>query len=258
MKNKIIILMALAIISSISAALSFISADQNTFSNVIPVNSNISSLSDDERESIIYMREEEKLARDIYRQMFDKYELRPFRNISQAEERHMDLMKDLLTKYSISDPVSSDDEGSFTNSALSDLYKKLKEQGTLSLVEALKTGALIEETDIIDLDKQLTITENADIKETYTYLRQGSENHLRAYVKNLKNRGVEYTPAVLSIEEFDKIIKYDSDSINRKCKCNNCNNNCTGNTNNKSPKSRNNNRGNNYKGNCPNNNCIYK
>jgi hypothetical protein len=255
-------IMALAIISSISAALSFISFEPNTISKVIPISLTTSSLSDDERESIIYMREEEKLARDVYRQMYAKYDLRPFRNISQAEERHMELMKDLLTKYSINDPVSSDETGSFTNTTLNDLYKKSIEQGNTSLIDALKAGALIEEVDIKDLDKQLGVTQNSDIKETYTYLKQGSENHLRAFVKNLRNHGVEYTPVELSKEEFDKIMKYESGSGNKNNNCGNCNDCCNGNykkgKNNKGNNNGSSNRGNNFNGNCPKNNCIYR
>lgn len=262
MKNKLIMIMALAVISSISAALSFISIDQNTISKVLPASLVSSSLGDDERESIIYMREEEKLARDVYRQMYAKYDLRPFRNISQAEERHMELMKDLLTKYSINDPVSSDETGSFNNTTLNDLYKKSIEQGNTSLIDALKAGALIEEVDIKDLDKQLMVTQNSDIKETYTYLKQGSENHLRAFVKNLRNHGIEYTPVELSKEEFDKIMKYESGSGNNNNYCGNCNGCCNGNykigKNNKGNNNGSNNRGNNFNRNCPKNNCIFK
>lgn len=262
MKNKIIMIMALAVISSISAALSFFNIESATISKLIPITLSSTSLTDEERESIIYMREEEKLARDVYKMMYAKYNLRPFRNISQAEERHMELMKDLLTKYNISDPVSSDETGSFNNSTLNELYKKLIEQGNLSLINALKAGALIEEVDIKDLDKQLSITQNSDIKETYTYLRQGSENHLRAYVKNLSKQGIEYSPVELSKEEFNKIIKYESGNGNGNNKCGKCNDCCNGNCgkgdNNKGNNNGNNNRGNNFNGDCPKNNCIYR
>lgn len=245
MKNKIIIIMALALISSISAALSFFSAEPNTINKVIPAVFTGSSVTDDERESIKYMREEEKLARDVYTMMYSKYSIKPFRNIKQAEQTHMDLMKDLLAKYSIDDPVISDETGSFTNSELKSLYTKLIEQGNLSLVDALKAGALIEETDIADLDKQLKITENKDIKETYDYLRFGSENHLRAFVRHLSANGVEYSPLVLAKEDFDKII------LAKNSDNNNCCGKCDG-----TGKGRGNGKGNGryYNGDCPNNN----
>lgn len=260
MKNKIIMIMALAIISSISAALSFISAEPSTINKILPVNLKLSSLTDDERESVIYMREEEKLARDVYKMMYAKYDLRPFRNIKQAEQTHMDLMKDLLTKYGIDDPVSSDETGSFTNAELKELYTKLIEQGNLSLVDALKAGALIEETDIADLDKQLKVTQNKDIKDTYDYLRYGSENHLRAFVRNLRSNGVEYTPVVLSKEDFDKIISAENSGNNNNRGYFNCRNRCDG-----TGKGRGNGRGlgdgfgnGRYYRDCPNSNCIYR
>ena len=239
--------MALAFISSISAALTFFSAEPNNINKVIPAVFTGSSLSDDESESIKYMREEEKLARDVYTLMYAKYNIRPFRNIKQAEQTHMDLMKDLLAKYGIDDPVSQDETGSFTNSELKALYTKLTEQGNLSLVDALKAGALIEETDIADLDKQLKVTENKDIKETYGYLRYGSENHLRAFVRNLKSNGVDYSPLVLSVEDFDKIISDNNSGNNNNCgKCDGTGKG-RGNGNGKG-----NGKGKFYNGNCPN------
>ena len=273
MKNKIIMIMALAIISSISAALSFVSPGSNTLTNLIPAGVFTSSLTDDERESIIYMREEEKLARDVYTLMYTKYNIRPFRNIKQAEQTHMDLMKDLMVKYGIDDPVSSDEAGVFKNTELKDLYSILVEQGNLSLVDALKAGALIEETDIVDLDKQLKVTQNKDIKDTYDYLRYGSENHLRAFVRNLKSNGIDYLPILLPKDDYDKIISADN-SDNRKFR-GNCNGTCKGNCTGKGNGNGNGNCPGNGKGNgkglgngdgygrynngnCPNNNCIYR
>ncbi|MBE2228561.1 MAG: DUF2202 domain-containing protein [Ignavibacteria bacterium] len=253
MKNKIIIIMALFVISSISAALSFLSPEQNTINKVLPASFLSASLTDDEIQSIKYMREEEKLARDVYSVMYTKYSIRPFRNIKVAEQTHMELMKELLAKNNIDDPVVSDETGSFTNSELKDLYTKLIDQGSLSLIDALKSGALIEETDIADLDKQLKVTENKDIKDTYDYLRYGSENHLRAFVRNLKANGVDYTPALLPKDDFDKIIAAD----NSKNKNNRGNCNCTG-KGKGDGRGKGNGRGNGYNCNYPDRNCIYR
>ncbi len=262
-------LMALAVISSISAALSFVSPGTNTLTNLIPAGVFTSSLTDDERESIIYMREEEKLARDIYTLMYTKYNIRPFRNIKQAEQTHMDLMKDLLVKYGIDDPVSSDEAGVFKNTELKDLYAILIEQGNLSLVDALKAGALIEETDIVDLDKQLKVTQNKDIKDNYDYLRYGSENHLRAFVRNLKSNGIDYLPILLPKDDYDKIISADNSNSGKfRGNCNgtgkgyskgNGKGNCPG-----YGRGNGNGLGNGdgygryYNRDCPNNNCIYR
>mgnify|MGYP002683222506 FL=1 len=82
---------------------------------------------------------------------------------------------------------------------------KLTAEGN-TFLEALKIGAYIEELDIRDLKQLMKETDNEDILATYNPLLQGSENHLRAFVRNLVNRGIEYQPVFLSIEEFNSIL----------------------------------------------------
>lgn len=164
-------------------------------------------LSPEEQEGLVFMREEEKLARDVYIVMFEKWNQKVFNNISQSEQRHTDAVLYLLNRYEITDPVVDNTVGVFTNQDLQTLYNQLIEQGSVSLVEALKVGAAIEEIDILDLDKQIeSVVDNEDIKIVYDNLLNGSYNHLRAYVRNLANQGVNYAPQYLSQEEFDEIM----------------------------------------------------
>ena len=89
--------------------------------------------------------------------------MKVFNNISQSEQKHTDAIKMLLDRYSIEDPVTSDEVGVFQNEDLLALYNTLIEQGKTSLVEALKVGAAIEEIDILDLQKQINeIIDNED------------------------------------------------------------------------------------------------
>ncbi len=164
-------------------------------------------LSPEEQDGLIFMREEEKLARDVYTVMFEKWNQNVFNNISQSEQRHTDAVLYLLNRYEIADPVVDNTVGVFTNQDLQTLYNQLIEQGSTSLVEALKVGAAIEEIDILDLDKQIDeVIDNEDIKIVYDNLLNGSYNHLRAYVRNLSNQGIDYSPQYLSQDEFDKIM----------------------------------------------------
>lgn len=164
-------------------------------------------LSDEERNSILFMREEEKVARDAYIRLFEKWNQPVFDNISNSEQTHMDAMLQLLKKYNIPDPVGTNAVGVFGNANLQALYDALLPQGETSLIEGLKVGALIEEVDIIDLQNALSnFVDNQDIEMVYENLMKGSRNHLRAFVKNLKNQGVTYVPQKLSQEVFDAII----------------------------------------------------
>lgn len=169
-------------------------------------------LNNNEKEGILYMREEEKLARDIYETMFEKYNSNPFGNIRFSEQRHMDRMGMLITTYKLSDPVKStkDVRGKFVNAGLQKLYNDLLKKGSISFTEVLKAGAAIEEIDIADLNKEFAKTDKEDIRSAYTALKQASEHHLNAFVGKLKMQGVDYKPVTLSQEEFDDIIAKDS------------------------------------------------
>ena len=128
-------------------------------------------ISAEENKGLVYMREEEKLARDVYLTLNNKWNMRVFANISQSEQRHTDAIKILLDKYNLKDPVANDSIGVFNNKTLAGLYSTLTKQGNSSLTEALKVGALIEEIDIIDLQKELDESvDNADIKYVYQNL----------------------------------------------------------------------------------------
>lgn len=164
-------------------------------------------LNDAETEGILFMREEEKMARDVYLTMFEKYPLPVFRNIPKSENAHMGAIKVLIDKYELTDPVGDNTIGVFTNSAIQNLYDDLIAKGSASEIEALKVGALIEETDILDLDTHVAeIEENDDILTIYTNLRRGSTHHLKAFVWNLKMRGIEYTPQLMDLEDYNDIM----------------------------------------------------
>lgn len=159
-----------------------------------------------ERDALTYMREEEKLARDVYQTLGVKWGARRFGNIAQAEQTHMDSVKSLLDRFKITDPAAETDKGEFKDPNLQKLYAKLVEQGTASRTEALKVGCLIEELDIKDLKDRSLKTKRDDIKMVFGNLERGSRNHLRAYFRSLSQQGGTYKPAHLSQADFDKIV----------------------------------------------------
>jgi len=166
----------------------------------------ITDLDDDETAELLFMREEEKLARDVYRYLYTKWNQRTFNNISKSENQHMSALLVLINRYELTDPVGSNADGVFSNSNLQSLYNSLIAAGSVSLVEGLKVGAAIEEIDIVDLDEAIEATDNDELKLVYGNLRKGSENHLRSFVSVLSRNGVTYAPQYLSIEEYNEII----------------------------------------------------
>ena len=164
-------------------------------------------LSPEETAGLIFMREEEKLARDVYNTLYAKWGIRVFNNIAQSEQRHTDAIKSLIEKYELDDPAENDTPGEFVNEDLQNLYDTYVIRGDSTLVEALMVGVLIEEMDIIDIQKEIDEhVDNEDIAIVYDNLINGSYNHLRAFVRNLSRQGIEYEPTLLTIEVYDSIV----------------------------------------------------
>ncbi len=163
-------------------------------------------LNTDERATLSFMREEEKLARDVYIFLYNKWALTIFNNISSSEQSHMEAIAQLLNKYNLPDPVGSNGYGIFSSPVLQNLYIQLTTQGSVSLLDALKAGATIEDLDIYDLKVALTKIDNQDITLVYNNLVKGSRNHLRSFYSNIINAGGTYTPQYITQAEFDAII----------------------------------------------------
>ncbi len=163
-------------------------------------------LSKVEKDGLVQMREEEKLAHDVYVTLYEKWGQNIFNNISKSEQTHTNTIKYLLERYNIEDPVKSVEVGKFTDPKMKELYDSLVAQGEKSLVDALVVGATVEDLDIKDLEDLLPKTDNKDIRTAYQNLNKGSRNHLRAFMRNLERNGGSYTPQFISRERFDEIL----------------------------------------------------
>lgn len=163
------------------------------------------TLTQNEINDLKFLREEEKLARDVYIYSYNKYKLAVFNSISQSEQTHMNSVLSLLNKYGIPDP-SSVQLGIFVNQDLQVLYNNLISQSNISLIEALKVGATIEDLDINDIDDFIINTSKSDLLTVYNNLTCGSKNHIRSFTTELSNNEVSYEPQFISLEEYNSII----------------------------------------------------
>ena len=144
-------------------------------------------LSDAQKEGLIFMVEEEKVARDVYEYLYAKWNLSIFSNIAKAEQQHMDAVIALLEKYDLDYSATLQTRGSFENDELQSLYDTLTVRGEASVVEALEVGKLIEEVDIEDLEGLVADDIPEDLKVVYENLLKGSYNHLSAFTNQLSN-----------------------------------------------------------------------
>lgn len=166
----------------------------------------LSALSTAEADSLAFMREEEQLARDMYAVSATRWSPPVFANIAASEATHSAAVKALLDRYQLADPLAGLANNAFKTPAFQSLYSALVATSRVSLIEALKVGAQIEELDMRDITVQKAAIDNADILMVYDNLLRGSRNHLRAFMKVLIQQGGTYVPQYISQAEFDAIV----------------------------------------------------
>ena len=167
----------------------------------------VDALTGEEIDGLLYMIEEEKLARDVYLMLDEQWDLRVLQNISRAEQRHMDSVARVLSAHDIDNPALDSEIGEFTNPELQALYDDLIAAGSQSVADALRVGTAIEEIDILDLQTYVDDTGEADIQQLYANLLKGSSNHLRAFVSNLERQtGETVQPQYLDAQTYDEIM----------------------------------------------------
>lgn len=165
-----------------------------------------------ETEDLLFIREEEKLAHDLYVTLYDIWGVQIFNNIAQSEVSHMAAMNTLIERYNLTDPVI-DTIGAFSNPTLQTIYDEWLAEGSMSLLAAMNVGARVEDIDIKDLAEAIARTDNTDIATVYENLLRGSRNHMRAFNRQIVNlTGENYVPEYISVAELEAIL---SESVER-------------------------------------------
>jgi len=203
LSKAIVLLVALSLLTPVIA-----SAKRGNNSNTNNRKETVSVLTVEQEDTLLWMREEEKLARDVYLTLYDTWNVAVFKNIANSEQKHMDALLKKVNTFKLTDPVIPG-IGEFSDENLQDLYPILVESGSGSYAAALRVGATIEDLDIADLIEAIEALENTDnlaLKTTYNNLLEGSKNHLRSFIGYLQLQGETYTPQYISQELFDAII----------------------------------------------------
>jgi hypothetical protein len=167
----------------------------------------LSNLTKDEILEIKHMREEEKLARDVYRTLSKTTNSRVFNNIPVSEQKHMDVFYQLIVRYNLEDPVKDETKiGIYTDKSFTKLYNDLIKKGQKSDRDAYEVGAMVEDINMFNLIKYGKKTDKADLKLAYSTLLTQSKNHMTAFIKNLKKEGGTFKPTYLSQKQFEDSI----------------------------------------------------
>ncbi|WP_431134579.1 DUF2202 domain-containing protein [Psychroserpens mesophilus] len=169
-------------------------------------------VTEDDKVALLFMLEEEKLARDTYTYLNDLWSLNQFANIKNSEQNHMNKIESLLIQNSIDYTILP--MGEFINQDLQNFYNQFVIDGAVSQYNALQIGATIEDLDIVDLQEYINDTTNTVIQSVFESLQCGSRNHLRSFVSGIENGGNTYTPQFLTQEAYDSIIAGSSEQCN--------------------------------------------
>lgn len=150
----------------------------NTGGNTTP------TITEAQKAEILYIYQEEKVARDTYITLGNIYTSEnTFARIQESEQSHIDSVEKLCIKYGVNiEGVNEEEVGNFVLPELQEMYDTLVAKGQESLIDALEVGVEIEVKDIKDLEDSIAEFEGfTDVTNVFNNLKDGSENHLRAF-----------------------------------------------------------------------------
>jgi hypothetical protein len=190
---------------------------------LIAINGPMSSLTQDAKNSIAFMGNEERLAHDVYTNLYNYHlqnsaiEITPLLNIANnAEQYHINSVQLLVEKYitDFSDftninsdvtqamnldmdyaiyPITELPSGEYNIDSINELYSSLMNKGMQSQQDALEVGCMVEVTDINDLNEDLALASESnasDVVTVFEYLRDGSYSHYWSFDSSLINEGI--------------------------------------------------------------------
>jgi len=139
------------------------------------------TLTTQQKNTLIAMAQEEKLAHDLYVRFANKYPIPVFGHIAAAETRHLSTVRTLLARYGLTDPTAGTADGKFSDPAVQATYDRLLTRGTTGRAAALQVGQEVERTDIADLQRALVGLTAPDVTQVYQHLLAASQHHLTAF-----------------------------------------------------------------------------
>lgn len=140
------------------------------------------SMSDAVKADLVFSRDEERMARDLYAAIADLYDgALPFAHITTSEQRHFDAVGVLLDRYGLADPAEGKAPGVYANSDIQAMYDSWLARAKTSLTEAYQVGIELEQRDIADLEDAAANALPADVARVLGNLLDGSQRHLKSF-----------------------------------------------------------------------------
>ncbi|MFA5358953.1 MAG: DUF2202 domain-containing protein [Patescibacteria group bacterium] len=189
--------------------------DLELFKKIINQNS-AEGLGEKEKTGLVYLAGEEKMLRDFFAKMAEKYREKPFGYLATAESGHVAAVKILLEKYELADQAGMDlPTGEFADKKIKEFFDKQTVAGEASGEAALVAGLEMIEFNIKDIEQFTFSTARPDLRQSYNLLAQVARNHLRELWKSLpeKEGELKYKPKYISEEQFKSIVDSATEDI---------------------------------------------
>jgi hypothetical protein len=168
----------------------------------------IGVLSKTEKQALITMREEEKFARDVYRELSKTTKSKVFINIPISEGRHMDVFDQLIDRYELEDPIKDESAiGIFTDKKFANLFTDFTKEGKKSDKNAFLIGAAVEDINMSNLIKYRDETTKKDLVAAYSKLLEQSKYHMAAFIRQLERLNTEFIPKYITTQQLSEAIK---------------------------------------------------
>lgn len=214
MKNSLIlrVISVLTILFSFTFLIACSNEDSDNIMIEDPIDQTENTQTEISKDALLFMLEEEKLARDTYVYLDKMWSINQFANIQKSEQTHMDAVVNLLIQNNIEYTIKP--AGEFSNQALQDHYNQFVIDGAVSVANAMQIGATIEDLDIKDLQEFINLTTDKDLIAVFENLKCGSRNHLRSFVSGIENIGGTYSPKFITEQTYNLIINGSHEQCN--------------------------------------------
>jgi len=199
----------------------------------------MSNLTQEVKENLAHMGNEERLAHDIYTVLYNYHndegtQINQLANIPKSEQKHVEIVQSVIQRYDLNiseiliveNPVRDQNVlfgdmpvGVYDIPAIQELYDSLYDKGIASKQAALEVGCMVEVLDVNDLDQAISQAEESnadDVVAAFNILRDGSYNHYWAFDKGLKNMGITEGCGVLGEEHAKTTEEYPQNSNGRR------------------------------------------
>lgn len=164
-----------------------------------------SGISTDEQKALVQIFEQEKLARDVYSQIGEKFGIKILKNAAIGKQKQMSLILDFMTLNQVA--VAFDDaQGVFKSPELRENYSAFLTEGLGSLNNAFRVGAKMEDYNIYHIDKILATQTTGKLVLLLSKLSCSAGNELKTQVNMLVGNGEMFMPDYISVKLYRSIM----------------------------------------------------